>query len=271
MAAKLPWFKLFVQDFLLDDRVVRLTNEQRGVYLWLLCRQWVDGDLPFDVMQVYPLMPYGSDSAAVAFVLSEFFPPDPDTNRRRNPKLAQQQESAGSAYEARVETAGNARKARARKSKQDNAISSDQTSHQSSDYRKNQNQILEPETDLPRRDDMIDPFVFEVAAAANQALRDNPQVRNAEVEFTPLKASSAQQAVADWLGAGIPQETILKAVAGVCARYSPTPENRRIGSWRYFDQAVLRAHAETQPDPMQSVIAEMQKAHEAQYGKDEAA
>ena len=270
MAAKLPWFKFYVHDFLLDDRVLRLTNEQRGVYVWLLCRQWVDGNLPFDVLQVYPLMPPGSDSAAVAFVLSEFFPPDPDTNRRRNPKLAEQQHSAGSAYQSRVETAASARKARARKSKQDNAVSSDQTSHQSSDYRKNQNQIPEPETDQPRPDAMIDPFVLEVAAVANQALRDNAAVRNAGPEFTPLKASSAQQAVADWLGAGIPKEVILKAVAGVCARFTPTVENRRIGSWRYFDQAVMRAHAETQP-ALVAVIAEMQKAHEAQYGKGEAA
>src|SRR6188768_3005491 len=89
MANKLPWFPFYALDWISDNRVLALSNEQRGVFHWLLCRQWLDGSLPFDVMHVYPLLPPGSDSAAVGFVLHSFFPPDPDTNERRNPRLVE--------------------------------------------------------------------------------------------------------------------------------------------------------------------------------------
>lgn len=87
MADKLPWFPFYASDWVTDPRVLSLSNEQRGIFHWLLCRQWMDGDLPGDVMAVYPLLPPGSDSAAVAFVLTAFFPADPDTTRRSNPRL----------------------------------------------------------------------------------------------------------------------------------------------------------------------------------------
>jgi uncharacterized protein YdaU (DUF1376 family) len=42
-----PWFPLYVKDWLVATR--RLTAEQRGLYMDLLCFAWEDGGLPLDV------------------------------------------------------------------------------------------------------------------------------------------------------------------------------------------------------------------------------
>jgi len=46
MSEKLPWFKFWVQDFLTDEAVIRMSNESIGVYLRMLCHQWLEGSIP---------------------------------------------------------------------------------------------------------------------------------------------------------------------------------------------------------------------------------
>jgi uncharacterized protein YdaU (DUF1376 family) len=41
---KLPWFKFYVEAFLLDTRT--MTAEQVGAYVRLLCEQWREGSIP---------------------------------------------------------------------------------------------------------------------------------------------------------------------------------------------------------------------------------
>lgn len=113
--AKLPWFKFYAQDWTGSGRVRGLSGDQMAAYVWLLCEQWVYGHLPFDVTQVTPKIPKGISDTAVAFVLTQFFPPDPDTNLRRNPKLAEQQELLEAKQRAKSAAAGKAREAKARK------------------------------------------------------------------------------------------------------------------------------------------------------------
>lgn len=79
-----------------------------------------------------------------------------------------------------------------------------------------------------------------VASAANTALRDNPAVRQAS-DLWVLNASRAHEAVGGWVRDGIPETVILEAISAVCRAFTPTPENPRIGSFRYFDLAVRRA------------------------------
>lgn len=43
MAEKLPWFPLYVYDLLTDDKYLRMTWAERGVYLHLMCLQWIGG------------------------------------------------------------------------------------------------------------------------------------------------------------------------------------------------------------------------------------
>lgn len=116
---KLAWFPLYAKDLMSDRRFRNLSGQQMGAYLWLMMEQWVEGYLPFDIIEVLPGVPKGIDETAVAYVLQTFFPPDPDTNLRRNPKLASIRERQLTAYESRVGAASGARKSR---------ISSDQPS-----------------------------------------------------------------------------------------------------------------------------------------------
>lgn len=83
-----------------------------AAYLWLLCEQWMHGHLPFDVAHVTPGVPKGINESAVAYVLTQFFPPDPDTNERRNPKLAEVREKQVAEYENRKKQLEEARAAK---------------------------------------------------------------------------------------------------------------------------------------------------------------
>lgn len=226
MANKLPWFKFYVLDFITDNRVLTLTNEQRGVFLWLLCRQWVDGDLPGDVMHIYPLLPPGSDSAAVAYVLQTFFPPDPDTTRRRNPKLAEQQEEMESVQEIREATLVKARAAKSLKTKAVSDISPDIKGRIRS-----KNQKVET-TSNPEED--VD-FTTRCVVLVNHL---HPQT-GLEGYRNPLTASKARSVVQGWVGEGIPETTILGAITAVCERL---PKDQHISSLKYFDRAVREAH-----------------------------
>lgn len=47
--AKSPAFQFYPGDFLADRNVAAMTMEERGVYVTLLCFQWIDGPLPSDL------------------------------------------------------------------------------------------------------------------------------------------------------------------------------------------------------------------------------
>lgn len=114
--AKLPWFKFYVSDWMGSSRVRRLSGDQMAAYLWLLCEQWERGSLPFDVTMVTPGIPKGIPDAAIAYVLTQFFPPDPDTNLRRNPRLAQLRDLQEEKYERLADAAAHARAAKSKPS-----------------------------------------------------------------------------------------------------------------------------------------------------------
>ena len=44
--AKLPWFKFYPRDFLMDEKVQLMSNLQVGIYIKLLCHQWEEGSIP---------------------------------------------------------------------------------------------------------------------------------------------------------------------------------------------------------------------------------
>lgn len=48
MGAPLPWFPFYVDAFETDEKVARLTMEQQGIYIRLLCWQWREGTVPND-------------------------------------------------------------------------------------------------------------------------------------------------------------------------------------------------------------------------------
>lgn len=86
------------------------------------------------------------------------------------------------------------------------------------------------------------PLHIRMAQAANTALRDNAAVRNAS-DLWSLSGARAKQCAEDWSREGIPENVILDAIGDVCKRFQPTKENPRIGSFRYFHNAVHKAWA----------------------------
>jgi uncharacterized protein YdaU (DUF1376 family) len=56
MNTRLPWFPMYVGDWLLSHSVRLMTPEQRGIYVQLLCEQWQNGGaLPDDETQLQAL------------------------------------------------------------------------------------------------------------------------------------------------------------------------------------------------------------------------
>ncbi|NOS67941.1 MAG: DUF1376 domain-containing protein [Candidatus Peribacteraceae bacterium] len=46
---KSPAFQFYPKDWLSDANVVSMTNEQKGIYITLLCHCWLEGSIPSDV------------------------------------------------------------------------------------------------------------------------------------------------------------------------------------------------------------------------------
>lgn len=90
---KLDWFPFYAKDWLTDERVSAMTWEAQGVYLHLLCRQWVTGSLPIHFQLISQSFPKSVRVLRRLWDggLAEFFPVtiDEDGNEvRRNPRLA---------------------------------------------------------------------------------------------------------------------------------------------------------------------------------------
>lgn len=49
MPRKLDWFPLYVKDLMMSRKVSKMNNEEFGIYIKLLCHQWLDGYLPDDM------------------------------------------------------------------------------------------------------------------------------------------------------------------------------------------------------------------------------
>ena len=56
MSDKLPWFKFFPFDWETDEDVQLMDFFERGVYLTLLCRTWIEGSIPADPSKAQGLL-----------------------------------------------------------------------------------------------------------------------------------------------------------------------------------------------------------------------
>lgn len=101
-------------------------------------------------------------------------------------------------------------------------------------------------------------LAIRMAQTANQALRDNPAVRSVG-EMWVLNAAKARQCAEDWSRDGIPENIVLGAISRVCGQFQPSPENPRIGSFRYFDAAVRKAWKDAQQgDALDAAFANLE-------------
>jgi hypothetical protein len=53
---KLAWFPFYSGDWLSDENVRRMTFEEKGIYVELLCIQWLEGGLPVDCNEIAKLL-----------------------------------------------------------------------------------------------------------------------------------------------------------------------------------------------------------------------
>lgn len=79
-----PWFKFDPSAFLADTQVDSMTTLELGACLRLLCRQWIDGDLPSDVPSLARLCRLDAASMGEAWVTLCHFFPDLGNGRRAN-------------------------------------------------------------------------------------------------------------------------------------------------------------------------------------------
>ncbi len=64
MAKKLPWFPFWVDDFLADENVLVMSNEEVGIYVKLLCHQWKEGSIPAMLLPMAKLCGTNGDEMA---------------------------------------------------------------------------------------------------------------------------------------------------------------------------------------------------------------
>lgn len=120
MANTLPFFPLYAADFLSSETVVLMDNEGVGVYVKLLCRQWIEGSLPDDTAALARLTGEPEESFARTWEFLESRFPAGDDGRLRNPRLADERDKAESIH-SRKSQGGKTRKAQR---KQDSAVDS---------------------------------------------------------------------------------------------------------------------------------------------------
>lgn len=94
--AKLSWFPLYVRDWLLDEKVMSMTFAERGVYLHLLCLQWLEGSIPASLARLEQCLGLATANALGSQVeiprlremVGECFAPHPTLKGRlANPRL----------------------------------------------------------------------------------------------------------------------------------------------------------------------------------------
>lgn len=60
MADKYPWFPFYAADFLTDEKALILSYREIGIYLVLLCHQWIQGSISADRSQAQATLKLGS-------------------------------------------------------------------------------------------------------------------------------------------------------------------------------------------------------------------
>lgn len=65
--AKLPWFPFWPSDFLSDENVLVMSNEEVGIYVKLLCHQWKEGSIPKDGKAMAKLSGCDTDAMTTAW------------------------------------------------------------------------------------------------------------------------------------------------------------------------------------------------------------
>ena len=102
---KLPWFPFWVDDFLSDENVLVMTNEEVGIYVKLLCHQWKAGSIPSDFLPMAKLCGTNADALAAHWqqIGKCFGGVSGNSGRLTNPRLEREREKQQNKRKARSE------------------------------------------------------------------------------------------------------------------------------------------------------------------------
>jgi len=102
MKAPSPAFSLYPKDLLTSENVVAMTDEELGVYVRLLCHQWLEGSIPAEPDRLAKMMKRRRRAFdRIWRAVGPCFPPAPDRLRLLNPRLEEERAK----QEARAEVA----------------------------------------------------------------------------------------------------------------------------------------------------------------------
>lgn len=240
-APKFPWFPMWVNDWLTNEKVLDLTDEQRGIYHWLLCRQWLSGGLPVELDRIHRLMPGASNPAAVAYVVEMFFPV---TNGRRvNVKLASVYATQEAEYVAKIDRMRKAREAKSQSQPLSQGLSQglslplSQALSQGNNQSQRQSQRQSQSTTVAVGDDRDSEVPAVVRKEGEPWFRD-PQTRKAREGEVRMILGGAR-------GPAPTPEVLARALADMHARGKP---------WSAFS---IKTHI----DGVKRLIADEQAAH----------
>jgi hypothetical protein len=92
--SKAPAFQLYARDWLTDEAVKTMSLAAQGLYVRLLCHQWLEGSIPST--QAVVALATGCNTRTIKAnwdMIERFFPLSTDRERRANPRLADQRKS----------------------------------------------------------------------------------------------------------------------------------------------------------------------------------
>lgn len=111
---KSPAFQFYPTDFLADENVVLMTNQEVGCYVKLLCYCWREGSIPADVTKLSKLC--GEDGSAMAdlwlAIKPCFVPHTTDASRFVHPRLEEERKKQQEHRKERAESGAKGAKAR---------------------------------------------------------------------------------------------------------------------------------------------------------------
>jgi uncharacterized protein YdaU (DUF1376 family) len=83
------WFSFYPYEFIEDENVVAMTMEERGIYITLLCRQWVNGSIPADIPSLARMLNRTpAEMETLWAAIAPCFPPHPElADRVANARL----------------------------------------------------------------------------------------------------------------------------------------------------------------------------------------
>jgi hypothetical protein len=247
MSEKLAWFPFYVRDWMTDEKVLAMTFAEQGVYLRLLCLQWLEGSIPASQARLERSLRLASSGelggtvevADLRGVVKDCFKPHPTLEGRlANPKLLQIAEAQQLEAGRRAESGrkGGLRSAQARL-KPGSTKPETETEEATAAREPQGGTVAEPQQPSP---DSLS-YAQRCTVAANRGL-----AAALGGQFNELVTSAQHAAAADLTAAGVPIAFAERIIAEKARAYRPNGRNTQPRALRYFVGAVLDAFEQDQ-------------------------